>query len=120
MTLDEIKILPRSGYGLWEDNSLDSTSIKSERPYGIDERFLVATKDYKCGLCNQIVRKGQYHFHNHKRPHRNKDRNKIVMEIITPITMRRFIEKNRKRKGKQEQRRDARKVRLVTLNFQSQ
>jgi hypothetical protein len=69
LTLDEIKILPRSGYGPWEDNSLDSISLKSERPHGLDERYLVATKDYKCGLCNQLVRKGQYHFHNHKRLH---------------------------------------------------
>ncbi len=95
LTLDEIKILPHSGYGPWEDNSLDSTSIKSERPYGIDERFLVATKDYRCGLCNQLVRKGQYHFHDHKRPHRNKDRNKIAMAMITPITMWKVIDKSK-------------------------
>ena len=94
MTLDEIKILPHSGHGPWEDNSLDSTSLQSERPYGIDERFLVATKDYKCGLCNQLVRKGQYHFHNHKRHHRNKkDSNKIAMAMIAPITMRKVIDK---------------------------
>jgi hypothetical protein len=43
--LDEIIISPSSRYGPWEDNSLDSTSIKPERPYGIDERFLVATKE---------------------------------------------------------------------------
>jgi hypothetical protein len=67
--LDEIKISPISGYGPWEDNSLDSISLNSERPNGIDERYLVATKDYKCGLCNRLVRKGQYPFHNHKRPH---------------------------------------------------
>lgn len=80
MTLDEIKILPCSSYGPWEDNSLDSTSLESERPYGIDERYLVATKDYTCGLCNQLVRKGQYHLHNHKNPHgNNKDSNKIAM-----------------------------------------
>ena len=80
LALDEIKILPRSGYGPWEDNSLDSSSIKSERPQGIniDKRYLVATKDYKCGLCSQLVRKGQFHFHNHKRLGKSRDRDKYL------------------------------------------
>lgn len=42
-------------------------SIIKKNP-NLDPKFLVSTRDYHCLLCKQVVKAGEFHYHDHKKP----------------------------------------------------